>query len=202
MPYSQAFKLYKDANKVRYTYLKTNNTKAGLEKKVDEINIATPFFISDILEVDFGVETVTNANTITASFDITFSDVPTVIATTTDNVKLSVTSTVDTATFSASEQYTGTLYWLAINKKTDAISVRKVAMAIDTGVEDITSVSTKTISFTTNKFVGLGNPIILVSANANINLYISSVSETSFVIKTSEDFTGKIYWTAFVIRKL
>jgi len=201
MPYNQAFKLYKDANKVRYAYLKANNTKSGLERKIDEINIATPFFISDILEVDFGVETVTTANTITANFDITFSDVPTVIATTTDNVKLSVTSTTDTATFSASEQYTGTLYWIAVNKKTDPISVRKVAIALDSGVEDLSS-TTKTISFTTNKFVGLGNPIILVSANANANIYITNVSETSFVINTSEDFTGKIYWTAFVIRKL
>lgn len=202
MPYSQAFKLYKDANKVRYSYLKANNTKTGLEKKIEEINIATPFYISDILEVDFGVETVTAVNTITANFDITFTDIPTVIATTTDNVKLSVTSTADTATFSASEQYTGTLYWIAINKKTDIISVRKVAMAIDTGVEDLTSTSIKTVSYTTNKFVGLGNPIILVSANDNANIYISNVSETSFVVNTSVDFTGKIYWTAFVIRKL
>ena len=189
-------------NNVRYTYLKSNNQSIGLENKTNERQLATQYLVSDYLEVDYGTTTITSANSATSTFSITFSGTPTVIATTTDDVKLSVTVSTTTVTFQSSEIYTGTITWLAIRRKSDKISVRKVLMIIDNATETLSNVSTKTISFTANKFLGRGSPIVLMSANANVNLYISSVSETGFTVNSSDVFSGTVYWAAFVIQEI
>jgi hypothetical protein len=200
-----------DKNRVRYAYLKANSaTKVGLEKKVIEKVVATSFIISDILEVDFGIQAFATSNNQAITFDITFSEAPTVIAIPDDNINMSVSApTTTTVTLHTSDVFTGNVYWIALNKTDlDGVGGREVAMLVDTGTVTMSSSNKATVTFnkvsefnTLNKVYGL-SPTILISASENVNLYITDVDPGGFTLNASEVFTGTAYWTALMIRKL
>jgi len=200
-----------DKNRVRYAYLKANSaTKVGLEKKVIEKVVATSFIISDILEVDFGIQAFATSNNQAITFDITFSEAPTVIAIPDDNINMSVSApTTTTVTLHTSDVFTGNVYWIALNKTDlDGVGGREVAMLVDTGTVTMLSSNKATVTFnkvsefnTLNKVYGL-SPTILISASENVNLYITDVDPGGFTLNASEVFTGTAYWTALMIRKL
>ncbi|MAG26398.1 hypothetical protein CMI47_12685 [Candidatus Pacearchaeota archaeon] len=200
-----------DKNRVKYSYLKANiGTKTGLEKKITEKIVVTSFIASDMLEIDFGVEVFTASNSQTITSDITFSEIPTVIAIPDDNVNMSISATTTSITLHSSDIFTGNVYWIAINKTTidGDSSARDVAMLVDTGTTTVTSSNSTSVTFTKkNDFQICARaynltPIILVSASKNVNLYISNVTPEGFTLNASEEFTGTVYWTALMIRKL
>lgn len=198
-------------NRVRYTYYKADfSAKTKLEKRVAARMIASSTAIYQLLELDFGSVAITNANSTTISFDITFDERPTIIASTTDNISLHISSiTRDTAVINSNEDFTGTIYWLAINK-TETGDVRRIAILADFGTEVFTNQSTKTIQINgakVNDFklaaarYGL-TPIYLVSSDNNVNLYLSSVQDDRFTVNASETFSGNVYWAGLMIRKI
>ena len=202
-----------DKNRVRYAYLKANSaTKIGLEKNVIEKTVATSNIISSIMEIDFGVKSFSSSNNQDITFDITFSEAPTVIAIPDDNVNISLTLPTTTGvTIHSSDTFTGSVYWIALNSiSTPSGGSRDIAMIVDAGTTTFTSQNSVDVTFTDTKkdeFESAASvfdltPTVLISSNENVNLYLSNVTPAGFTLNASEVFTGTAYWTALMIRKL
>ena len=153
----------------------------------------------------FGSISFTNEKTKTVSFDMTFDEQPTVLATPTQNVHLyfDVVSTTS-FTISSTVNWTGAVYWIAINKTNTG---REMGVLVDSGTVTFSGNKSATVTFATPDWELAASrfsltPTILVSTNGNVNTYIDTPTNTGFTLHTSANFTGIAYWTAFLVRKL
>lgn len=201
--------LFPDKSRVRYGYYNAERTaKEKFEKLItsDDSITVTQKTISKELEIDIGTASFSDTDTANITFDITFDETPTLLATPDSDVKLSIGSvTTTSAIITSSATFTGTVYWIAFNK-TD--TGREMGVLVDRGTMSLTAESTATVEFSKKDDFELCGarynltPTILVSIDDNVNVYTSTVSTAGFTLQTSEITTATVYWAAFMVRKL
>lgn len=203
-----------NANRIRYTYLKTTvDTKVPLRKVVDNFNDynSTTYTYNEKLEIDFGSQTATSYDGGTnIAHSISFANFPTVIMMPDDDVNVLLQQSVNNFTPYLSDALTGNLRWIAVNDigVTYNSTNTRVAILADAGTVSFTNQSAITVTY--NKSINFKKyadtygltPLVLVNTNASVKSYPSSVTTTNFVLNTSEIFTGTCYWMAFLLRRL
>ena len=201
-----------NANRVRYTYLKsTVDTKVPLRKITDNFNDynSTTFTHDEKLEFNFGSQAVTSDRA-TITHSVAFANVPTVIMSADDDVNILLQPATSTVSVYLSDALSTTLSWIAVNNigVTNNSSATRVAMLVDAGTISFNSESSVTVTY--NKSVNFKKyadtydltPIVLTNTNTTVKSYVASVTSTNFIFNTSEIFTGTCYWMAFLARRL
>lgn len=210
---------FKDKNRIRYAYLNANHDRSRLLRKPDKkLILAGPNVSHSLVDIAIGIETFTSQHTKTVSYadipvaeagkPIEFDSIPTVIAVAeSENVNMTVHSnSTDGLTLFSSEQYTGRVHWIAIDKVTS--SETNVAMILEAETVAFSGNNKATITYADEngrRFQQASDtygiePTVLLSSTENVNLFLSDSSVTGFTINSSENFTGTVYYLAASIR--
>ena len=209
-----SFYYYKNRNKVRLSHIKANT---NIESFYTKNEYSDRYFVGsrsniEKFEINFGEIVSTNEDQFSITYEREFSSTPIVLAIPEeDDINLTITTSTTEATIFSSEIFTGKVLWIALNS--GVADQSKVQMIIDTRSVSFTSNdSYKKIDFTPMRIHDFktmhqlygSRPIVLVNTDDDINLFVTDIKTDSFIINSSDNFSGvtNITYFAFALRNI